>query len=80
MAPSKTVNTTRPSTIWGNNPSLPIITSRLIIRPYKLTDIEAYKTLVNQPEYWKYTPFPEEIGLPMQDPYLFLEGLLPPYT
>lgn len=43
-----TVSTTRP--VIGDNLPLPIHTNRLIIRPYRLTDLEAYHTILSQPE------------------------------
>ena len=42
------VSTTR--AVIGDNLPLPIFSSRLIIRSYRLSDLEAYHTLLNQPE------------------------------
>lgn len=43
-----TVSTTRP--VLGDNLSLPIFTDHLIIRSYRLSDLEPYHALLSQPE------------------------------
>lgn len=43
-----TIWTTRP--IIGDNLPLPILSDRLIIRSYRISDLEAYHTLLSQPE------------------------------